>query len=1265
MKCVKAPKQLSNLHVISNRDVFCRGEKSGKVSSVLIRFLATLEMTIQLIAIPTYVFAQHSEFRTQPSYPPKQTIFAQPHIESSAVEQWAKKLDPAARMLLTQKTKLAKGGTSLTIDLKNLPFAIYTNASGELMSDIFIQLETIADTLRLDALGVARRTHVGNIVVARAPVVLLRTLAEDSAVRYVQIAGKSFPLNDAGRADIRADLVHTGTGLSQAYQGEGVIVGVLDSGIDFTHPDFSNSTGTRIRFLLEYKSNNTQQEWTKAQIDANPASVTQRDGNGSGGHGTHVTGTAAGGGQLNPAMSGMAPAADIIFVKGIRDPQSIGGFSEADVIAGCQYIFQKADALGQPAVINLSLGGHFGAHDGTSPQEQSLTNLVDAGKIIIAAAGNDGFDKIHAGGNTFSGETNETLWLVDDTGLSLVDLWYDPGVLNRFAVGVYANNNGVLDFLGVTESISAGQALDTTFTVDNQILGDVVIDASTTSDPNNGDGRALFLIETDNADLVWTILTRSARSGRLDMWVVTGGEFYDRIVGFADVIEMPGNSDYTVGMPATAQKMLAVGAYVTKNTWRSVDGSTYNSLNPDPTNPGNAIVPAIGQRAYFSSRGPTRDGRLAPHITAPGEVIFSALSSHLIEGIGYSIQRELQGGGYLGLQGTSMATPHVTGVVALMLQANPNLTHELVLQILQETARRDNFTGSAPNNQFGAGKIDALAAVQRALASAGNQPPVVEHNPPQLPRAQQAMSIAANIDDDTGINAVNLKYRRGGDSGFISVAMTASNNSFQGSIPAEAVTSRGVEYFIEAADVSGRTTRSPFAGAHAISVSVENESKPAAQPSDTLQTAYRLISMPLDLDNKNPKDVLDDDLGFQHIKTWRLFDLRNNSWIEFPNTADFFPGKAFFLIVGQPGKRIDTGAGKSNLTSQSFAIPLQPGWNLIGNPFNFPVPISKLRFQNSSSTPVLRTFDGRWSNVGAVTTIQPFEGYAVFNNSTVGEALLVDPQLSPVANPTAKDIFVEENMIASIRISAQCQQARDTDNVAVIANDAGVDWDEFDQPEPPVIGDYVRVSFPHPEWKALIDDFCIDARPAPADGEIWEFEIRTNIRDVVELQFEIFQPSEGLEPSEGFTETWLWDEAIGVFQNLRETTRYSFAAPNENDLKTLKLVVGKPGFIARFTGGEKLLPKTFELSQNFPNPFNPLTTIRFGLPAAENVTLKIFNIRGEEIATLIHNERRSAGFHTAVWGGRNRDSRPAASGLYVYQLRTSKISLTKKMVLVK
>ena len=128
-------------------------------------------------------------------------------------------------------------------------------------------------------------------------------------------------------------------------------------------------------------------------------------------------------------------ASDIIFVKGVRNQDSEGGFSDTDVIAGCQFIFDKAEQMGKPAVINLSLGGHSSPHDGSSLYEQSLSGLTGPGKIIVAAAGNEGIDFIHAGGSATAGVINETIVEVDSSQQSaFVDMWYDSGVISSVAV---------------------------------------------------------------------------------------------------------------------------------------------------------------------------------------------------------------------------------------------------------------------------------------------------------------------------------------------------------------------------------------------------------------------------------------------------------------------------------------------------------------------------------------------------------------------------------------------------------------------------------------------------------------------------------------------------------------------------------------------------------------------------------------------------------------------------------------------------------------
>jgi minor extracellular serine protease Vpr len=615
------------------------------------------------------------------------------------------KIDGFARILLNTQSQQHR--VSLC---EKLNLSANMDASGQLIADVFIQLNDPAALNAVLNLGIKTRSQVGDILVARAPIEVLSALAEEPGIRRIEISTKRQAKLDSSIADIGADLVHQGTDLPQAYQGEEVVVGVIDSGIDFTHPDFSDQNGSRIQYLLEYTEGGGQNEWTKSIIDSNPGSITQRDGDGSGGHGSHVTGIAAGGGQMNSAMKGVAPASDIIFVKGVREQDSDGGFVDTDVIAGCQYIFNKADQMGKPAVINLSIGGHFGPHDGTSLYEQSLSGLVGPGKLIVAAAGNEGDDFIHAGGNATTNVLNETVFIADSADQRAgISMWYETGVISAVAVFAY---DAQFNFLGQAQSIGVGYSLDSyPVVVNNDTLGFVTIDAQTTQDPNNGDGNAIFVIDNNNnpaidiSDVIWAVGSQTVTDGRVDLWTLTGGRFYDQVVGFPNETEMPGNNDYSTGPPATAQKVISVGSYVTKNSWINIDDGSY-TLSPPPT---------VATLSAFSSKGPTRDGRISPDITAPGQFIFSALSSHLTEGIGYSRLAVLQGGGYQGQNGTSQASPHIAGTIALMLQVKNDLTYDETIQFFSETARTNQYTGNTPNNNVGPGYLDAYAAVKKVV----------------------------------------------------------------------------------------------------------------------------------------------------------------------------------------------------------------------------------------------------------------------------------------------------------------------------------------------------------------------------------------------------------------------------------------------------------------------------------------------------------------------------------------------------------------------
>lgn len=119
-----------------------------------------------------------------------------------------------------------------------------------------------------------------------------------------------------------------------------------------------------------------------------------------------------------------------------------------DVVAGADYVFQRAQGMGRPAVLNMSLGGHFSAHDGTSLYEQALSGLTGPGRIIVAAAGNDGFNSVHAGENVPPTVENETLVLPNRPDFAGALMWYDAGTMNQFAIAAYSVTGGQLNFLG-------------------------------------------------------------------------------------------------------------------------------------------------------------------------------------------------------------------------------------------------------------------------------------------------------------------------------------------------------------------------------------------------------------------------------------------------------------------------------------------------------------------------------------------------------------------------------------------------------------------------------------------------------------------------------------------------------------------------------------------------------------------------------------------------------------------------------------------------
>lgn len=563
----------------------------------------------------------------------------------------------------------------------------------EQRADVIVYSASIDEAKKIAVEPIATYDH---FFTAKVTVEQLISLSNLPSTVYVEAPRMRYPKLDKSLVEMKVDKLHAGQVNSTVYKGSGVIVGVIDSGIDWKHQDFrldNDTTKSRILFLNDMT---TGKEFTQAQInnelDGTPAGVVDEED--LSGHGTHVASTAAGDGSTSGGTyKGVAPEADLIVVKAGDE-----GFSTTNIINGITYIRQKAVDAGKPFVINMSLGGHDGAHDGTSAEEAAVeSELSTAGRQIVIAAGNEGSDAIY-GGATLAQSTSKIFTFEipaytpnPDAANDFVYLtmWYKNG--DNFTVSVKTpNNTTVQAATGASQNVSTAN-------------GQVHIVNGTGAINSKGAKECFIEIydsdagTTPTVSTAWTVTVTAGsvpQGGTFDLWLAAssmGAEFNS------------GNSfTKLVGMPGTAESAITVGAYVTKWAWSSLAG-----------NVGYSGVDRTNNFSTFSSMGPTRDGRQKPDISAPGQAIAAARSSSA----SFSNQVLLAPGGkYVIEQGTSMASPHVAGLVALMLQAKPTLTAAQIRSAIINTARTDANVGSVPNAQWGNGKVDAQAVLQNILS---------------------------------------------------------------------------------------------------------------------------------------------------------------------------------------------------------------------------------------------------------------------------------------------------------------------------------------------------------------------------------------------------------------------------------------------------------------------------------------------------------------------------------------------------------------------
>lgn len=515
---------------------------------------------------------------------------------------------------------------------------------------------------------------------------------------------KLVPLNDTMVIRNRIKPVKQGVSpLPYALDGSGVLLGLIDSGIDFSHPDFKESNGkTRILYIWDQAVTGTVsplpfgygQQWDSSSINAGTCSHSDLA---YWGHGTHVAGIAAGNGLATGTHQGCAPKAKIIAV-------ALNFNATGPVIADAvQYIVNKANIHNMPVAINASIGDYYGSHDATDLESQLIVSLIanHPGRLMCGAAGNAGNIKYHVKANL--NNTTDTLftWIQDNTSNVLQhNIYADTAQIKNVLISVGCTNPS-FNYLGNVGFKTYNYALGTnkydTLKHNNQRIGVVMFSSAINS---SGVYDLYIKIFADSSNYLWSI--ESKGTGVFDAW-----NFDFVSSGLPTVSQFPKIQYYL--MPDTVSSM--VSGFQCSNEIVTV--ANYVNLNQyyDYNNTLQTTTEIAGGLAYHSSSGPTRTGLMKPDIAATGNSVFSCVAMGMRNNLISNNPNVLAPGGYHVLGGgTSAASPVVTGLGVLLLQLMPWATNQMFKNAITSCAYSDSFTGSSlPNIQWGYGKLDGLA----------------------------------------------------------------------------------------------------------------------------------------------------------------------------------------------------------------------------------------------------------------------------------------------------------------------------------------------------------------------------------------------------------------------------------------------------------------------------------------------------------------------------------------------------------------------------
>jgi len=563
-------------------------------------------------------------------------------------------------------------------------------------------------------LGVILGARIGKTISLRFPISQIDELINLKGIDYLELPIDYQPFLNRALGDVRADSVHKAFTIPQAYSGKNTIIGVIDWGFDLGHPMFYDTSMQRSRIIGLWdhwkKSGPAPSKYKYGTAYTSPMELEKAgsdtaNNRGWDTHGSHVAGIAGGAGA-GIGLMGVAYDCDLLFVQ---VDWNTGSFLDC-----VDWMYEQAKLHNKRLVINMSFGSyHRATLDTTSFFYEVCKEYTQKGVVMITSAGNNGNNKMHIR-KAFTGDTLKTgVSMLPNTtsfprywGHSIIS-WGQQNQHYSSALAVYDANANLIFKTPYVSTASAPFFLDTFFLIGNDSLYWIV--EAEKNHPLNNKPRITFKTRKTNTN--WLVsLESTAETGEVHYWNLIQNTLGTSNTGQAFIASRPnwiaGNDSFTVSDPAVVPNVLTIAAH--SSEVRYPNGATLT-----------------GEIASFSSRGPTLDGLIKPEISGPGVSVLSAVSSFTDQDFTQERAVEFQGKSYpfARFSGTSMSGPAVAGVAALLLEANPDLSVPQVYNVLKETARMDNRTGTLPeggDNTWGFGKVNALAAVIRARETNGD-----------------------------------------------------------------------------------------------------------------------------------------------------------------------------------------------------------------------------------------------------------------------------------------------------------------------------------------------------------------------------------------------------------------------------------------------------------------------------------------------------------------------------------------------------------------